>query len=108
METFFYKSDRYPIRENAPGVNRPNVSEITNTCETVKNACLCRYPCKRACLGEAKLLRKEMDSIGSLQSNVHEAFCVMNINPCVPVAQWLEHCVCSAKVVGSIPREHMY
>ncbi len=26
----------------------------------------------------------------------------------VPVAQWLEHCVCSAKVVGSIPREHMY
>ncbi len=27
---------------------------------------------------------------------------------CVPVAQWLEHCVSSAKVVGSIPREHMY
>ncbi len=26
----------------------------------------------------------------------------------VPVAQWLEHCVSSAKVVGSIPREHMY
>ncbi len=25
-----------------------------------------------------------------------------------PVAQWLEHCVSSAKVVGSIPREHMY
>ncbi len=24
------------------------------------------------------------------------------------VAQWLEHCVSSAKVVGSIPREHMY
>ncbi len=30
------------------------------------------------------------------------------INTCVPVAQWLEHCVSSAKVVGSIPREHMY
>ncbi len=26
----------------------------------------------------------------------------------VPVAQWLEHCVNSAKVVGSNPREHMY
>ncbi len=26
----------------------------------------------------------------------------------VPVAQWLEHCVSSAKVVGSIPGEHMY
>ncbi len=26
----------------------------------------------------------------------------------VPVAQWLEHCASSAKVVGSIPREHMY
>ncbi len=24
----------------------------------------------------------------------------------VPVAQWLEHCISSAKVVGSIPREH--
>ncbi len=24
------------------------------------------------------------------------------------MAQWLEHCVSSAKVVGSIPREHMY
>ncbi len=24
----------------------------------------------------------------------------------VPVAQWLEHCVSSAKVVGSISREH--
>ncbi len=26
----------------------------------------------------------------------------------VHVAQWLEHCVSSAKVVGSIPREHTY
>ncbi len=26
----------------------------------------------------------------------------------VPVARWLEHCVSSAKVVGSIPREHTY
>ncbi len=26
----------------------------------------------------------------------------------VPVAQWLEHCVSSVEVVGSIPREHMY
>ncbi len=24
-----------------------------------------------------------------------------------PVAQWLEHCVSSAKAVGSIPREHI-
>ncbi len=27
---------------------------------------------------------------------------------CVPVAQWLEHCVSSAKVVVSITREHTY
>ncbi len=26
----------------------------------------------------------------------------------VAVAQWLEHCTSSTKVVGSIPREHMY
>ncbi len=26
----------------------------------------------------------------------------------VPVAQWLEHCVSTAKVVGLIPREHTY
>ncbi len=26
----------------------------------------------------------------------------------VPVAQWLEHCISNAKVVGSISREHMY
>ncbi len=26
----------------------------------------------------------------------------------VSVAQWLEHCVNSAKAVGSIPREHIY
>ncbi len=26
----------------------------------------------------------------------------------VPVAQWLEHCVSIAKVMGSIPREHTY
>ncbi len=31
-----------------------------------------------------------------------------NDGKCVPVAQWLEHCVSSAKVVGSIPREHTY
>ncbi len=29
-------------------------------------------------------------------------------NSSVPVAQWLEHFVSSAKVVGSIPWEHMY
>ncbi len=28
------------------------------------------------------------------------------VNP-VPVAQWLEHCVSSVNVVGSIPREHI-
>ncbi len=30
------------------------------------------------------------------------------VKKCVPVAQWLEHCISSAKVVGSIPREHTY
>ncbi len=35
-------------------------------------------------------------------------FSTTTCNVCVPVAQWLEHCVCSAKVVGFIPREHMY
>ncbi len=34
-------------------------------------------------------------------------FCFYN-GAIVPVAQWLEHCISSAKVVGSIPREHMY
>ncbi len=34
-----------------------------------------------------------------------ETFCK---KACVPVAQWLEHCFGSAKVVGSIPREHTY
>ncbi len=34
----------------------------------------------------------------------HSDICIK----CVPVDQWLEHCVSSAKVVGSIPREHMY
>ncbi len=37
--------------------------------------------------------------------------CVMNHiyrHIYVPVAQWLEHCISNAKVVGSIPREHMY
>ncbi len=38
---------------------------------------------------------------------------MMNVPPnhhnhTLPVAQWLEHCASSAKVVGSIPREHMY
>ncbi len=31
----------------------------------------------------------------------------VSCEPHVPVAQWLEHCVSSAKVVGSIPREHI-
>ncbi len=31
-----------------------------------------------------------------------------DVSHSVPVAQWLEQCVSSAKVVGSIPREHMY
>ncbi len=32
----------------------------------------------------------------------------VSVSLSVPVAQWLEHCVSSAKVVGLIPREHMY
>ncbi len=32
----------------------------------------------------------------------------LRISVSVPVAQWLDHCVSSAKVVGSIPREHTY
>ncbi len=35
-------------------------------------------------------------------------FCILFFVFRVPVAQWLEHCVSSAKVVGSIPREHTY
>ncbi len=31
----------------------------------------------------------------------------IHIYMCSCVAQWLEHCVSSAKVVGSIPREHI-
>ncbi len=32
---------------------------------------------------------------------------IYNLYHSVPVAQWLEHCVSSAKVVGSFPREHV-
>ncbi len=38
----------------------------------------------------------------------HNFYAKYNLNKCVPVAQCLEHCVSSAKVVGSIPREHIY
>ncbi len=31
-----------------------------------------------------------------------------SLNMSVPVAQWLEHCISNAMVVGSIPREHTY
>ncbi len=44
-----------------------------------------------------------------MESNVLHYFCVTFSHlGCVPVAQWLEHCVSNAKVVGSIPREHTY
>ncbi len=33
---------------------------------------------------------------------------ILILSNCVHVAQWLEHCVSSAKVVGSIPREQTY
>ncbi len=33
---------------------------------------------------------------------------IEDIKSCIPMAQWLEHCVSSTKVVGSIPREHTY
>ncbi len=36
----------------------------------------------------------------------HMYFTLLTVKS-VPVAQWLEHCVSSAKVVGSIPREHI-
>ncbi len=32
----------------------------------------------------------------------------LDVNNCKDVAVWLEHCVSSSKVVGSIPREHTY
>ncbi len=41
----------------------------------------------------------------SRRKNCGRTSCVL---PSVPVVQWLEHCVSSAKVVGSIPREHTY
>ncbi len=37
---------------------------------------------------------------------IYIAYLNIKIIDSVPVAQWLEHCVSSAKVVGSIPREH--
>ncbi len=42
------------------------------------------------------------------QMKIASAFanCVPYDKKSVHVAQWLEHCVSSAKVVGSIPREH--
>ncbi len=43
-------------------------------------------------------------SVEGVSRNIHK----QRISHDVPVAQWLEHCVSTAKVVGSIPREHMY
>ncbi len=50
---------------------------------------------------------------GRLVAPVHISKVLQPGRPCltgqsVPVAQWLEHCISSAKVVVSIPREHMY
>ncbi len=41
-----------------------------------------------------------------MESNILSV--IMTSVTSVPVAQWLEHCVSSAKVVGLIPREHKY
>ncbi len=41
-------------------------------------------------------------------SDMEKSENLTDLLPSVPVAKWLEHCVSSAKVVGSIPREHMY
>ncbi len=52
----------------------------------------------------AKDLDKLTETITSYIS-----FCEdMCIPTSIPVANWLEHCVSSAKVVGLIPREHTY
>ncbi len=46
---------------------------------------------------------RDLFAIKNFNTNTVQAFDVG-----VPVAQWLERCVSSAKVVGSIPREHTY
>ncbi len=43
-----------------------------------------------------------------LSRNLCFVFLLLFSSYCVPVAQWLEHCVSSAEVVGLIPRKHMY
>ncbi len=40
--------------------------------------------------------------------NVCSGCCEIVRKLVVPVAQWLEHCVSSAKVVGSFTREYTY
>ncbi len=51
--------------------------------------------------------RKEFTDLLKGMDQEHDP-CSNMIQERVPLAQWLEHCVSSAKVVGSIPREHMY
>ncbi len=50
---------------------------------------------------------KTIYKLTNLKVHSKERYFVVFFIP-VPVAQWLEHCASSAKVVGSIPREHMY
>ncbi len=54
------------------------------------------------------LLRHSVRFFASVLCSFLLSGCQFPVEPCAPVAQWLEHCVSSAKVVGSIPREHMY
>ncbi len=53
------------------------------------------------CYSEYKLLKETLWSF-TLHNHSQIELCLMVIS--VPVAQWLEYCVSSAEVVGSIPR----
>ncbi len=59
--------------------------------------------------GNASLCEAFSNFAAKVQVHLWAAFFIISINCLnVPVAQWLEHCVSIAKVVGSIPREHGY
>ncbi len=49
-----------------------------------------------------------MDVKGSIWNHLCIFKSVIRVFNRVPVAQWLKHCISSAKIVGSIPWEHIY
>ncbi len=74
-----------------------NVINKINEINYIKHFCYKRYNCN--------IIKKKF--ISKLKA-AKLSLIFIYVSRYVPVAQWLEHRVSSAKVVGSIPREHTY